>query len=143
VAGKRKNVSLLRRPINQDAKMRKRVQKRCSVALRQASSALAHDECIAHFEPPQTRNARLIGADALKRQRSDRMVFVIESPARSDGGIEHEGHQYLCPSCLAETSSSAVIFPVRCRNAFMFAIALSISASLRCASGSGRTVFGN
>ena len=27
------------------------------------------------------------------------MVFVIESPASSDGGIEHEGHQYLCPSC--------------------------------------------
>src|SRR4029077_12879253 len=42
------------------------------------------------------------------------MVFVIESPARRDGGIEHEGHQYLCPSCLAETSSSTVIFPAPC-----------------------------
>jgi hypothetical protein len=88
------------------------VQKRRSVALRQASSALAHDKCVAHFEPPQARNARFVSADALKRQCSDRMVFVIESPARSDGGIEHEGHQYLCPSCLAETSSSTVIFPV-------------------------------
>jgi len=41
------------------------------------------------------------------------MVFVIEGPARYDGGIEHEGHQYLRPSRLAETSSSTVIFPVR------------------------------
>ena len=48
------------------------------------------------------------------------MVFVIESPARRDGGIEHEWHQYLCPSCFAETSSSTVTFPVRCRNAFIF-----------------------
>ena len=31
------------------------------------------------------------------------MVFVVESPVRSDGGIEHEGHQYLCSSHLAET----------------------------------------
>jgi hypothetical protein len=68
------------------------------------------------------------------------MVFVIESPARSDGGIEHEGHQYLCPSCLAETSSSTVIFPVRWRNAFMFAIALSTSACRRCASGTIRAI---
>jgi hypothetical protein len=51
-ASKRKNVGLLRRPINRDAKMRKPVQNRCSVALRQASSALAHDACVAHFEPP-------------------------------------------------------------------------------------------
>jgi hypothetical protein len=34
------------------------------------------------------------------------MVFVIKSPAPSDGGIEHEGHQYLCPSWVADRSSS-------------------------------------
>src|SRR5271166_5238964 len=140
MAGKRKNVGLLRRPINRDAQTRKPAQKRRSVALRQASSALAHDKCVAHFEPPQARNARFVGADALKRQRSDGMVFVIESPARSDGGIEHEGHQYLCPSCLAETSASTVIFPVRFPNAFMLAIAVSTSACRRWASGTIRAI---
>jgi hypothetical protein len=38
------------------------------------------------------------------------MVFVVESPARDDEGVGHVGHQYLCPSCLAETSSSTVTF---------------------------------
>jgi hypothetical protein len=46
------------------------------------------------------------------------MVFVIESPAHTDRGIEHEGHQYLCSSCLGETSLSTVIFPVRYLNVF-------------------------
>jgi hypothetical protein len=62
VAGKRKNVGLLQRPISRDAKMRKSVQKHCSVARRQAFSALAHDERVAHFESPQAGNARLFGA---------------------------------------------------------------------------------
>jgi hypothetical protein len=31
------------------------------------------------------------------------------------GGIEHERHHYLYPSCFAEASSSTVMFPVRCR----------------------------
>jgi hypothetical protein len=66
------------------------------------------------------------------------MVFVIESPACSDGGIEHEGHQYLCPRCLAEASSSTVILPVRCRNAFR--IALSTSACRGCVSGTIRAI---
>jgi hypothetical protein len=99
---------------------------------------LAQDECIAHFEPPKTRNARLIGAGALKRQRGDRVVFVIESPACSDGGIEHEGRQYLCLSCLSEASSSTLIFPVRYRNAFRFRAALATSACRRFASGTIR-----
>jgi hypothetical protein len=64
-------------------------------------------------------------------------VFVIESLARSDGGIEHEGHQYLCPSCLAETSYSTVSLPVRCHSAFMVAIAPSTADCRRCASGTG------
>jgi hypothetical protein len=67
------------------------------------------------------------------------MVFVIKSPARSDGGIEHEGYHYLCPSCFAENSST-VIFPVRCRNALMLAIALSSSACRTSASGTIRAI---
>ena len=106
---------------------------------RRTSSRRNAAECVAHFEPPQAWNAGFVSADPLQRQR-DRVVFVIKSPARSDGGVEHEGHQYLCPSCLAETSASTVILPVRCRNAFMLAIALSTSACRRCASGTIRAI---
>ena len=43
-------------------------------------------------------------------------------------------------SCLGQTSPSTVIVPVRCRNAFMFAIAVSTSACRRCASGTIRAI---
>jgi hypothetical protein len=58
---------------------------------------------------------------------------VIESPARGVGGIEHEGHQYLCPSCLAEARSSTLIFLMRCRAKFMFwpMVAADLSLSRR------------
>jgi len=69
---------------------------------------------------------------ALKKIMAQVNVAIVKrsDPAKafSDGGIEHEWHQYLRPSCLAETSWSTAIFPVRCRNALMLAIALSTSA---------------
>jgi hypothetical protein len=63
------------------------------------------------------------------------MVFIIQNPARSVEASSTKGISSLCPSCLAETSSSTVIFQARWRNAFMFAIALSTSACRRCAWG--------
>jgi hypothetical protein len=68
------------------------------------------------------------------------MVLVLESPANGDGGVERERRQYLCPSCLAERSSSKAIFPARWRNALMSSIALSISACRRRASGTIRAM---
>jgi hypothetical protein len=126
---------LIARPLDYSLSSRVATRAGMSVAWR---IALAQDECIAHFEPPKTWNARLIGAGALKRQRGDRIVFVIESPACRDGGIEHEGRQYLCPSCLFEASSSTLIFPVRYRNAFRSRAALSTSACRRFVSGTVR-----
>src|SRR5271166_358156 len=56
----------------------------------------------------RTSNHHRLGTRAAsvrtRAPRSDRVVFVIEDPTRSDGGIEHEGHQCLCPLCLAETA---------------------------------------
>jgi hypothetical protein len=127
-----KNVGLLWRPINRDAKMCKPAQKRCSGDLRQASLALAHDECIAHFD--HHRGGRR-ASSVRKRSSANRATGCSSSKAQHaamKASRTHEG--YLCPSCLAEASSSTAIFPVRCRNAFIFRIGLSTSDCRRCAS---------
>ena len=67
----------------------------------------------AHFEPPQARNARCVGADApiLRRGSSSSKAQHAAMEASSTKGISPVS------LVLAETSYSTVILPVRCRNA--------------------------
>ena len=119
LAGERHDPGFLWSAVNGHPQPGKAAQEGGGIGLGQPSAPLMDDERIAHLEPPQAWDPRRIASDALQRQGCGGVVFVLEGPTRGDGRIEDKRHQYLWPSCRADSSSSTVIFPVRLRSALI------------------------
>jgi hypothetical protein len=95
-AGERQDRTLFWRAVDRHPEPREPTQKNSSVGLRKPPAPFTEDKGVAHLEPPNARNQRFVGADALQRQRSGGMILVLEGPERGDRGVEDESHISTC-----------------------------------------------